>query len=183
MTLSNAQTAAAFAAVKAAIAAGKADATLTDRARDLRDAGFKSADIAGKGQHFGDFQRLVAETALTSKQLATWSNTELASKVRDKSGKQTNTARGLLVDRVNSIVKRVRDRLAKLENEPADASKGKAKGKSTGAGKAKRSSTEVFFATIDDYIKKFGGDDASDKFDFDPKIARAALVKLIKELK
>lgn len=183
MKLSNTQTAAAFAAIKAAESSSRADATLTERARDMFDAGFKSSDIAGKGQHFTAFQSLTAETILTPKQFETWGNAELASKVR-KDGKQVNTARGLLVDRVNSVIKRVRDRLAKLESAPADAS-GKANGaaKANGAGKAKRSSTDVFFATIDDYIKKFAQDGASDKFDFDPKLARDHLVALIKELR
>lgn len=181
MTLSNAQTAAAFAVIKAAVSADRADSTLTDKARDMRDAGFKAEDIAGKGQHFAAFQKLTAETALTAQQHATWSNTELAIKVR-KDGKQLNTPRGLLVDRVNSIIKRVRDRLAKLDAEPA--SEGKAKGAGNkGAGKAKRSSADVFFATVDDYIKKFSADDASDKFEFDTKLARGHLVAMLKELR
>jgi hypothetical protein len=183
MTLSNAQTAAAFAVIKAADSAGRADATLTERAQDMREAGFKSEDISGKGQHFAAFQRLTAETILTPKQFETWGNAEMTSKVR-KDGKQVNTARGLLVDRVNSVIKRVRDRLAKLEAAPASDGKGKGKGASNkGAGKAKRSSTQVFFDTLDGYVKAFAKDDASDKFEFDTKIARAAFVKLLKELK
>jgi hypothetical protein len=126
MTLSNAQTAAAFAVVKAAIVADRADTSLSARTQDLRDAGFKAEDISGKGQHFAAFQRLTAETILTAKQLETWGNVELTSKIR-KDGKQVNTARGHLVDRVNSVIRRVRDRLAKLEAAPASEGKGKGK--------------------------------------------------------
>jgi hypothetical protein len=181
MTLSNAQTAAAFAVVKAAIVADRADTSLSARTQDLRDAGFKAEDISGKGQHFAAFQRLTAETILTAKQLETWGNVELTSKIR-KDGKQVNTARGHLVDRVNSVIRRVRDRLAKLEAAPASEGKGKGKS-SNGAGKAKRSSTQVFFDTLDKYVAEFAKDTAPEKFEFDPKLARKHLVALIKDLK
>lgn len=182
MKLSNAQTAAAFAVIKAADSAGRADATLTERAQDMREAGFKAEDIAGKGQHFAAFQRLTAETILTAKQFETWGNAELASKIR-KDDKQVNTARGLLVDRVNSVIKRVRDRLAKLEETPAETDgKGKA-ASGKGAGKARRSSTQVFFDTLDGYIKAFAKDDASDKFEFDPKLARELIAAMLTKLR
>lgn len=167
MTFSNTQNDAAIDAIKAAVSADKATAKLDNAVATLRDAGIASDDISKDGKHLTDFQRLCAETSLNAKQFATWSDDSLA-QGKTINGKRVDTERGKLVKRVNSIVARIR---AKLK-EPVK--------KGT---RATKSPTEKFFNTLDDYIKRFAADDASDKFDFDPTIARAAFVDLAKQLK
>jgi hypothetical protein len=167
MTFSNTQNDAAINAIKAAVSADKATAKLDNAVATLRDAGITSDDISKDGKHLTDFQHLCAETSLNAKQFATWSDDSLA-QGKTINGKRVDTERGKLVKRVNSIVARIR---AKLK-EPVK--------KGT---RATKSPTEKFFNTLDDYIKRFAAGDASDKFDFDPTIARAAFVDLAKKLK
>lgn len=167
MTFSDTQNNAAINAIKAAVSADKATSKLDDAVATLRDSGITSDDISNGGKYLSDFQRLCAETSLNAKQFATWSDDSLA-QGKTINGKRVDTERGKLVKRVNSIVARIR---AKLK-EPVK--------KGT---RATKSPTEKFFAIMDDYIKRFAADDASDKFDFDPTIARAAFVDLAKKLK
>lgn len=167
MTFSNTQNVAAINAIKAALSADKATAKLDGAVATLRDSGITSDDISNGGKYLSDFQRLCAETSLNSRQFAKWSDDSLA-QGKTINGKRVDTERGKLVKRVNSIVARIR---AKLK-EPAK------KGKRT-----TKSPTQKFFGTLDEYIKRFAADDASDKFDFDPTIARAAFVELAKKLK
>lgn len=165
--LSNSQVKLAQDTIKAAVSADRADNTLTKRVDALRKSGVSADDIKGGGRLFADFQRITAETALTAAQFATWSDESLAQGKTIK-GKRVDTERGKLVKRINSIVARVRAKLKVPTKKGATA---------------KRSATDVFFDTVDKYVKAFAQDGASDKFDFDPTIARAALVKLIKEIK
>lgn len=163
----NTQRDAAVNVIKAAVSAGKADATLSDRAAKLVEAGITAKDISKDGAHLSAFQSLTAETSLTAKQFATWSDTSLAQGVT-VDGKRVDTERGKLVKRVNSVVARIR---AKLK-EPA-----------TRGTRTTKTPTQKFFAMLDEYVERFGKDGASDAFEFDPTVARAAFVKLIKELK
>ena len=164
------------AAAKAGVNATKAQDTLDARASDMLKAGITSTGIARDGEHLAAFQDVTARVALTAAELAVYSDTSLASKIRTKTpdGKvtQVNTPRGKLVDRVNSIVKRVRDAMARIEKEGV-----------TRGPKEKSTPTQAFFKAIDGYVERFAKDDASDTFDFDPVVARAALVAMLKTLR
>ena len=176
--LSNSQVTAAKDVIKAAESERRASERFTARVAKLRESGVTADDIKDGGRLLADFQRLTAETILNEKELTMWANEELA-QTKTVNGKRVNMPRGAVIKRVNSVIRRIREKLA-----AAPAGDGKAKGKSSnGAGKAKRSSTQVFFDTLDGYVKAFADEKASDKFEFDTKIARAAFVKLLKELK
>jgi len=133
-TLSNAQRDAAIPAIKAGEAVTKANATLAVRAHKLMLAGITPADISRGGKLLAAFQKLTAETILTAAQLKTWGDASLAAKPRDASGKQVNSERGKLIDRVNSCVRNVRAAMA--DAEAADAPEGKGGGKGAGASKS-----------------------------------------------
>ena len=158
-------------AAKASAKLESATRSLDASAAALADAGVGIADISRDGVHLADFQRITAETALTEKQFATWADTDLAMKIR-VDGKQVNTERGKLVDRVNSLIRNVRNAMKRAEEKP-----------SNGAGAKKNTPTESFLKVVDDYIARFSKDDASDKFDFDPKVARKHLVAMLKDVK
>jgi hypothetical protein len=164
------------AAAKAGVNATKAQDTLDARASDMLKAGVASADIGRDGAHLAEFQEVTARVALSAAELVTYADTSLASKIRTKDAdgktKQVNTPRGKLVDRVNSIVKRVRDAMARIEKEGV-----------TRGPKEKSTPTEAFFKAIDGYVERFAKTDASDVFDFDPTVARAALVAMLKTLR
>lgn len=164
------------AAAKAGVNATKAQDTLDAKAQDMLKAGIASTGIARDGEHLAEFQEVTARVALTAAELAVYSDTSLAAKIRTKAPdgkvKQVNTPRGKLVDRVNSIVKRVRDAMARIEKEGV-----------TRGPKEKSTPTQAFFRVIDGYVERFAPDDASDTFDFDPVVARAALVAMLKTLR
>ena len=164
------------AAAKAGVNATKAQDTLDARASDLLKVNVASADIGRDGVHLAEFQDVTARVALTAAELAVYADTSLASKIRTKAPdgkvKQVNTPRGKLVDRVNSIVKRVRDAMARIEKEGV-----------TRGPKEKSTPTQAFFKAIDGYVERFAKTDASDAFEFDPTVARAALVAMLKTLR
>ena len=164
------------AAAKAGVNATKAQDTLDARASDLLKIKVASADIGRDGVHLAAFQDVTARVALTAAELATYSDTSLASKIRTKTPdgkvKQVNTPRGKLVDRVNSIVKRVRDAMARIEKDGV-----------TRGPKEKSTPTEAFFKVVDGYVERFAKPESSDVFDFDTVAARAALVAMLKTLR
>jgi hypothetical protein len=49
--------------------------------------------------------------------------------------------------------------------------------------KEKTTATQGFFKVMDGYVERLAKHDASDKFDFDPLMARAALVAMLKQLR
>lgn len=167
VTFTKEQSNAAINAAKAAVASDKATGTLENRAAELVKAGITVEDISRDGRFLNEFQRIMAETALTAKQFATWGDDSLA-QGKVVNGKRVDSERGTLVKRVNSLIRNVRNKM----KEPAK----------TGA-RSTSTPTEKFFKVLDDYVERFGKDNASDVFDFDPQTARVAFVKLIKELK
>jgi hypothetical protein len=58
-----------------------------------------------------------------------------------------------------------------------------AKPKEKRGAKEKTTPTQAFFKQIDAYVERLAKDDASDKFEFDPVVARAALVAMLKTLR
>jgi hypothetical protein len=164
------------AAAKASAGLGVAKATLLDRAADLIADDVTPARISRDGDLLATFQAVTATAILSKEDRTMWADTSLAAKISNKGAdgkrKQTNTPRGLLVDAVNSNIKRVRDAMTELLANPA------ARGP-----KEKSTPTQAFFKVIDEYVDRFAKDGASDTFDFDTITARAALVKMLSELR
>lgn len=164
------------AAAKAAAKLEDAKLSLRDTAAELIAADVTPARIARDGDLLAQFQEVTAAAVLSKADLATWGDTSLAAKISTKGAdgkrKQTNTPRGLLVDRVNSIIKRIRDAITEVLADP------KARGT-----KERNTPTQSFFKTIDGYVERFAKDDASDTFDFDTLEARAALVAMLSKLR
>ena len=123
-------------------------------------------DIKGTGKYYADLKDAVARAYLTPKQYAIYSNKELS--------QAEGTERGKHVRNVGSSTSKVRDAILKAMANPA--------GKRGARGKNK-TPTEAFFESMVKYVDRFSKEDASDKFDFDPKLARQRLVALVKELK
>lgn len=164
------------AAAKAGANVDKAKRSLSTRAADLISEGVSVADLKGDGRHFEMMQDATARAILTSAEFAIYSNVELAAKQRVKGDdgkvRQVNTAKGKLVDRVNSAIRNVRDAMKVVL--AGDAPRGT---------KEKATPTEAFVKAIDGYIERLAKPEASDTFDFDPVVARQHLVALIKAIK
>ena len=163
-------------AAKASAGLGAAKATLLDRAADLIAADVTPARISRDGDLLAQFQEVTAAAILSKADLAIWADTSLSISISTKGpdGKrvQTNTPRGSLVKTVNSNIRRVRDAMTEVLANPA------ARGP-----KAKSTPTEAFFKVIDGYVERFGKADASDTFEFDCVTAKAALVKMLSQLR
>ena len=183
--LTNSQIVAVDDTISAAISAERAEGRLDKSALELIKSGFKPEFIAAGGSHLGWMQERVARATLTEKQFKVWANVELASSF--KKGKKTvKTERGNLIDRVNGRIRRIRESMKRVANPEEAGSAGsetKKSGAGAGAGGRKSTPTETFFKALDGYVQRFAKDDASDKFQFDPRLARERLVALIKELK
>lgn len=164
------------AAAKAAAGVDAAKATLLDRAADLIASDVTPARISREGDLLATFQDVTAAAILSKADLAIWADTSLAMKLSSKGAdgkrKQANTPRGLLVDRVNSAIRNIRKAMEEILANPA----------SRGT-KEKSTPTEAFFKVIDGYVERFGKSDASDVFDFDCITAKAALVKMLSQLR
>lgn len=156
-------------ASKAAKSATAADTTLTERATQLVALDINADDIGKGGRYLAYLQSVAAETNLTSKEFTVWGDESLA-QGKSVEGKREDTQRGKLVKRVNAYVKRIRDKVKSVQ--------------SGGTGPKEASTpTEAFFKAIDGYITRFSKEDASDRFEFDPRTARTALMTMIKDLK
>ena len=129
----------------------------------LIDEGVTVNDISKGGRYLAAFMEGVAAAALTEKKFAIWADASLATKAGGKL-----TERGTLQTRVSSRASKVRAAFKALA-EP---------GGKRGARGKNASPTEVFFKRMDEFIARFAKDDASDKFDFDPALARQRLVAL-----
>jgi hypothetical protein len=155
------------AAAKAAAKLDDAKVTLRDTAADLLAADVTPARISRDGDLLAQFQEVTAAAIFTKPDLAMWADTSLAISTSEKVNgkrKQTNTPRGLLVNRVNSVIRNIRKAMEEVTADP------KARGP-----KEKSTPTQAFFKAIDGYVERFAKDDASDTFDFDCVTARAAL--------
>ena len=164
------------AAAKAAAGLDAAKSTLRDRASDLVKAGVTAERISRDGDLLAQFQDVTAEAILSKAELAIYGDTSLAVKLSTKGAdgkrKQTNTPRGLLVDRVNSAIRNIRKAIEEVLADP------KARGT-----KERKTPTQAFFETMDGYVERFTKADASDTFDFDCITAKAALVAMLKQLR
>lgn len=164
------------AAAKAAAGLDTAKAALIDRAADLIAVDVTPARISRDGDLLAQFQEVTAAAILSKPDHAIWADTSLAAKIGTKGPdgkrKQTNTPRGLLVDRVNSAIRNIREAMEKVIADPK-----------TRGTKEKSTPTQAFFKAIDGYVERFAKDDASDTFDFDPITARAALVAMLSTLR
>jgi glutamyl/glutaminyl-tRNA synthetase len=163
------------AAAKAAAKLDDAKVTLRDTAADLLAADVTPARISRDGDLLAQFQEVTAAAIFTKPDLAMWADTSLAISTSEKVNgkrKQTNTPRGLLVNRVNSVIRNIRKAMEEVIADP------KARGP-----KEKSTPTQAFFKAIDGYVERFAKDDASDTFDFDCVTARAALVAMLAKLR
>jgi hypothetical protein len=164
------------AAAKAAAGVDAAKATLRDHASDLIAADVTPARISREGDLLATFQNVTAAAILSKDELAIWADAAFATKIsvkgEDGKRKQKNTPRGLLVDRVNSAIRNIRKAMEEILANPA------ARGP-----KEKSTPTQAFFNVIDGYVERFGKGDASDVFEFDCITAKAALVKMLSQLR
>ena len=126
------------------------------------------ADLKGGGKYHADLKDGVAQTYLTPAQYKVFADTTLAIKVKGEL-----TPRGKLQTKVSSNVDKVRAAILREMALPKEK-RGKVE---------KATPTEVFFKTINTLVERFAKPDASDKFDFDPVVARAALVAMLKNLR
>ena len=116
MTLTNAQTTTLIEAIKSAGKVDNAQAAFEKRVNAMREAGFTSAMFETKSDQIDLIRKVVAETALTAKELPVWADTSLAVKVKVAgSDKRVDTARGKLVKLVDQRIARLRKALS----EPA----------------------------------------------------------------
>ena len=166
MTITNNPASAAFVAIAKEVKGH--GSRMAKWVKPLVELKVKPEDLSGKdkGKYYPDLKDAVARAYLTPKQYAIYSNKELS--------QAEGTERGKHVRNVGSSTSKVRDAILKAMAEP---------GGKRGARGKNASPTESFFKTIDNYIARFAKDDASDKFDFDPRLAREHLVALVKAMK
>jgi len=125
-------------------------------------------DLKGSGKYFADLKEGVALAYLTPAQYTIFSDTSLAQKANGEL-----TERGTIMAGVASNIAKVRTKIIEAMAMPKEK-RGKVE---------KATPTEGFFKTLDGYVERLAKPDASDKFDFDPVFARAALVALLKQLR
>ena len=125
-------------------------------------------DLKGGGKYHDDLKQAVAQAYLTPAQYKLFCDTSLSIKVKGEL-----TERGALLPKVSSNVDKVRKAIIAALALPKEK-RGKVE---------KATPTEGFFKAIDGYVERFAKPDASDKFDFDPVVARAALVAMLKTLR
>jgi hypothetical protein len=125
-------------------------------------------DLKGSGAYYADLKDATAQAYLTPAQYKTFTDTSLSIRVKGEL-----TERGTIIAGVASNVDKVRKAIIAAMALPKEK-RGKVE---------KATPTEGFFKAIDGYVERFAKPDASDKFDFDPVFARAALVALLKQLR
>ena len=125
-------------------------------------------DMKGGGKYHADLKDGVAQAYLTPAEYKVFNDTSLSIKVKGEL-----TPRGTLQTRVSSNVDKVRKAIIAAMALPKEK-RGKVE---------KATPTEGFFKAIDGYVERLAKPDASDKFDFDPVVARAALVAMLKTLR
>jgi hypothetical protein len=125
-------------------------------------------DLKGGGKYHADLKDGVAQAYLTPAQYKVFADTTLATRIKGEL-----TPRGTLQQKVSPNVDKVRKAIVAAMALPKEK-RGKVE---------KNTPTQVFFKTIDTMVERFAKPDASDKFDFDPVVARAALVAMLKTLR
>jgi len=137
--------------------------------KPLADAKVSAADLKPGGLYYDMLIDGVAQAYLSPTEYKIWADTSLATSVKGE-----KTERGKLQPRVTSNVSKVRNAI--LE---ACGLTGKKKKESS----APRTATQIFFDTMDEFAVKLSADDASDKYEFDPRLARDAIIAMVKTLK
>ena len=133
--------------------------------KPLAEIGMTRADISRDGKYYDELKDAVARVYLTPAQYKVFADKTLT--------QAEGSPRRELAGRVSSSVGKVRDAILKAMEAPA----------ARGARGKNKTPTEAFFDSLVKYVDRFSKEDASDKFDFDPKLARQRLVALVKELK
>jgi hypothetical protein len=124
-----------------------------------------AADIKGGGKYYADLKDGVAQAYLTPAQYKVFCDKTLS--------QAEGTPRGKYVRDVGSSTTKVRAAILREMAKPKEK-RGKVE---------KTTPTQAFFKQIDAYVERLAKDDASDKFEFDPVVARAALVAMLKTLR
>lgn len=125
-------------------------------------------DLKGGGKYHADLKDAVAQAYLTPAQYKLFNDDTLSIKIKGEL-----TARGKLQPKVSSNVDKVRKAILTAMAKP----------KEKRGVKEKTTPTQKFFKEMDAYVERFAKNDASDKFEFDPVVARTALVAMIKNLR
>jgi len=125
-------------------------------------------DLKGGGKYHADLKDGVAQAYLTAAQYKVFADTTLATRIKGEL-----TPRGTLQQKVSPNVDKVRKAIIAAMALPKEK-RGKVE---------KATPTQGFFKAIDGYVERLAKPDASDKFDFDPVFARAALVAMLKQLR
>lgn len=125
-------------------------------------------DLKGGGKYHADLKDGVAQAYLTPAQYKVFADTTLATRIKGEL-----TPRGTLQQKVSPNVDKVRKAIIAAMALPKEK-RGKVE---------KATPTQGFFKAIDGYVERLAKPDASDKFEFDPTVARAALVAMLKQLR
>jgi hypothetical protein len=166
MTITNNPARAAFLDLAKEVKAG--DNRLAKLVQPLIKLDVTKDDLKGSGKYFADLKEGVALAYLTPAEYKIFSDTSLAQKVNG-----VLTERGSIMAGVASNIAKVRAKIIEAMAMP----------KEKRGPKEKSTPTQAFFKVIDEYVERFAKDGASDTFDFDPITARAALVKMLSELR
>ena len=166
MTITNNPARAAFVSIAAEVKAG--DNRIAKLVAPLVKMDVLPDDLKGGGKYHADLKDATAQAYLTPAQYKVFADTSLATRTKGEL-----TPRGELKAAMSSKVAKVRAGILAAMALPKEK-RGKVE---------KGTPTAVFFAAIDGYVERFAKPDASDKFDFDPVFARAALVALLKQLR
>lgn len=137
-------------------------------AKPLITAKVVESDMKPGGLYYDDLLDGVARAYLTEEQYVIWADTSLSVQVKGE-----KTERGKLQPKVTSNLSKVRNAVL----EAMDVTKYTSK-----AGQP-RTATQIFFDDMDKYVEKFAKDDASDKFEFDTREARHAIIAMVRNLK
>ena len=170
MTLPN-NTAAVADAFKAFAAAQISHEKASDKIiATLRKENVSGEDISKGGRYIAAFMEGVANAVLTPAQIATWSNTDLATKANGKL-----TKRGELMTRVSSRASKVRAAYVKALAAPAEK-----RGPSE-----RKTFDQVMAAQIDKWVARIAANKDKDNFNLeaDPIEVKAALVAVVKILR
>ena len=128
----------------------------------------KPEDLKGSGAYYADLKDATAQAYLTPAKYKIFADESLAQRTKGEL-----TERGTIIAGVSSNVDKVRKAIITAMAAP----------KEKRGAKEKTTPTQAFFKQIDAYVERLAKDDASDKFEFDPVVARAALVAMLKNLR
>jgi hypothetical protein len=112
-------------AIKALGELSKKENTFGERVTAMQAGGWNSGMLAVTSDSISQIRQIVAEIALTEKQVMVWEDTSLALKITDpKTKARSDTARGKLVKLVDERIARIRKKMQEIETPKADDTKG-----------------------------------------------------------